>query len=112
MNTFDLTKPIDMVNNEYIAVLIALFIGLYALSLGRMKLPDYIRNLFNNNIFRVVFLSLLLIHNFNRSPHVSLAIALVFVITMQYISDQEIKENFAYLESFRAELRNKRNIKN
>ena len=100
---------LSFLENEYVAVSIALFVALYGITLSRMQLPEYIKNLFSNNIFRVIFLSLLLIHNFNRAPHVSLAIALVFVLTMHYINEQQIKENFVYLESFRAKLRNKNN---
>lgn len=96
-----------ILDNQWIAVAIALFIGLYGLTLGRVKLPGYIRNLFNNNIFRVVFLSLLLIQNFDKAPHVAVAVALVYVITLYYLGEQEINENFTYLESFRAQLRNR-----
>lgn len=90
----------NLLNNEFVAVVLALFIVLYALNLGKMELPCYIRNLFNNTIFKIVFLSLLLIYPFEHSPHVALTVALVFVLTIEYLNNREIKENFAYLESF------------
>lgn len=92
-------------DNDNVAVVLAILIGLYGLNLGRIELPDYIKNLFKNNIFRVVFLSLLLIYNFDRAPHVALVIALVFVITMNQLNQQEAQENFALLEAFRSKLR-------
>lgn len=92
---------LSILDNDYAVVVLALFLGLYAYSLGRMGLPNYIRNLFSNNIFRVVFLSLLLTQNLDKSPHVAVTVALVFVITLHYLGEQEIKENFAYLEAFR-----------
>ena len=98
---------LKFLDNEWIAVAIALFVALYGIALSRIELPGYIRNLFNNNIFRIVFLSLLLVQSFDKAPHVALSIALVFVLTMYYLGEQEIKENFAYLESFRAQLKNK-----
>ena len=96
----------NLLDNEAVAVLVALFIGLYALNLGKMKLPDYIKNLFNNTLFRIVFLSLMLVYNFNNAPHVALTIALAFVLTLDYLSAEQIKENFEYLESFRQQLHN------
>lgn len=96
---------LNFLNNQYVVVLTALFLGLYGYTLSRVELPDYIRNLFNNAIFRVVFLSLMLVYNFNSAPHVAIAIALIFVLTMQKISEQETKENFAFLESFQSHLR-------
>lgn len=95
------TKNVDnILRNDYVAAIIALFVILYGLTLSRVQIPKFIRNLFNNDIFRVIFLSLLLIHNFNRSPHVALAIALIFVITLHFIHVQEIKETFDYYESY------------
>ena len=99
--TFDLS----VLDNEYVAVGVALFITLYGLTLARVELPNYIRNLFTNGIFRVVFLSLLVMQNFNKAPHIAFTVAMVFVLTLYYLGEQEIKENFAYLESFRNQLR-------
>ena len=98
---------LSILDNEYIAVLIVLFLYIYGVVLSRVGLPDYIRNLFNNNIFRVVFLSLLLLHDFNKSPHVALIIALAFIITMNYLNQLEIKENFAYLAAYKTRIKNK-----
>lgn len=90
----------NLLNSEFVTVILALFIILYGVNLGKMELPCYIKNLFNNTIFRIVFLSLLLVYRFDNSPHVSLTIALAFVLTLDYLSVHEAKENFAYLESF------------
>lgn len=94
----------NKIDNGFIAILAALFIYLYALNLGKMKLPNYIMNLFNNTIFKIVFLSLLLIYNFENSPHVALAVALVFVLTLDYLNAHQAKENLAYFESFRNQI--------
>jgi hypothetical protein len=98
---------VEWLNNQYVVIATALFLGLYGLALGRMELPDYIRNLFTNNIFRVVWLSLLLIFNLNKAPHVGIAIALIFVLTLNYLNQMEVKENFIYLESFRNQIKNR-----
>ena len=94
----------NLLDNEAVSVILALFIGLYALNLGKMELPHYIRNLFNNTIFRIVFLSLMLVYRFENSPHVALTVALAFVLTLDYLGHSEAKENFAYLEAFSNQL--------
>jgi len=98
---------LSILDNQYVAALLAIFLGVYGIAAARMELPDYIKNLFNNNIFRIAFLSLLLTQNFDRAPHVAITVALIFVLTIHYLSEQEIKENFAYLEAYRNTIRNK-----
>ena len=99
--------PLDLsiLDNDYVAAGLALFLGVYAIIAARVELPGYLKNLFNNNIFRIVFLSLLLTQNLNKVPHVAITVALLFVLTLHYLNEQEIKENFAYLETFRNNLR-------
>ena len=95
----------ELLDNNWVAAALALFIVLYALNLGRMQLPCYIKNLFKNTPFRILFLSLLLVYRFEKAPHVALTVALIFVLTLDYLSAEETKENFAYLEAFRNEKR-------
>lgn len=87
----------NILGNDYVAVILAIFVTAYGFALSRVELPGWLRNLFNNDIFRVVFLSLLLIHNFDRAPHVGVAIALIFVITIHYANVQETKKKLAHL---------------
>ena len=94
-------------NNNIIVILIAIIVAAYA-SQTRIQLPNYIRNLFSSNIFRVVFLSLLLMYSFNKAPHVAIAVALIFVLTLHFLNCQEATENFM---SLRYNLRNKKNKK-
>jgi hypothetical protein len=48
----------------------------------------------------MVFLSLLLIYNFEKNPHIALTIALIFVLTLEYLNKEKMYENCAYLKSF------------
>jgi hypothetical protein len=96
---------LSTLDNEYVATGMALFLGLYAVAASRVELPGYLKDLFNNNIFRIAFLSLLLTQNFNKTPHVAIVVALVFVVTLHALSEQEIKENFAYLEAYHNTMR-------
>lgn len=97
---------LNLFGNESVSIILALFVVLYGLNLAKMELPNFIQNLFNNTIFKVVFLSLLIIYSFDKAPHVALIVALVFVLTLEYLNHEEIKETFAYYESFRNQLHN------
>lgn len=94
----------NAINNEFVSILVTLFIVLYALNLGKVTLPPYVRNLFKNTIFKILFLSLLLIYRFENSPHVALTVAVVFVLVLDFLDANEMKENFAYLESFKSQM--------
>lgn len=89
-----------VLNNEYLIGVLVIFCVIYA-SQYRPNLPNWIVKLFKNDIFRVVYLSLLLMIPFEKSPHVALIVALVFVITLHYINSQENYENFNLLESYK-----------
>ena len=68
------------------------FILLYG-GLARPKLPTFIRKLFNNDIFRVVILTLIA-YKSNNNTMTSIVIALFYIITLNLITDEEIKEHF------------------
>jgi len=80
-------------DNEY-AVAIVMIVAITYASLARPTLPSWLTKLFKNDIFRVVFLSLLLMFNFEKSPHVALTVALVFVVTLHYINENDVQEQF------------------
>lgn len=90
--------PFPNISNNWVAVILAFVVALYGLTMARVGLPSYIRNLFSNTIFRILFLSLLLMHNFQRTPHVAIAIALIFVLTLDYLNKQEASESFTIIK--------------
>lgn len=94
----------NLFDNQIISIAIILFLFLYGYNLGKMKLPSYIKKLFDNTIFKIVFLSLLLIFNFKNTPHIALIIAIVFVLTLEALNNQETKENIMYYEAFKHQL--------
>lgn len=89
----------NILDNAYIDAVLVILTTIY-LSTGMIKLPTTIRNLFKNNIFRLVFLSLLLVYRFDNAPHIAFMVALIFVATMYYIGQVEMLENLSYLEHF------------
>ena len=94
------TNRLDPVlDNKFVSAILIILIIVYLAKL-RLGVPTYIRSLFKNDIFRVVFLSLLLIYNFHNAPHVAILVAIFFVVTLHYIGEEETREQFAYLEAF------------
>lgn len=94
-----MNQTLDFLNNEYVTIISAMLVALYG-SREHIKLPNFIKTLFKNNIFRVVFLSSLLVYKFESNPQIALTVALVFVLTMYFIDQQEEKESFAYVGAY------------
>jgi hypothetical protein len=80
------------VNSPYVLGGLVILMFMYY-SDARAQLPITMTNLFKNDIFRVVFLALLLIPQLNESIYMSILIAVVFVLVMNRILIDETKEN-------------------
>lgn len=97
---------LKVLDNEVVASVLALVIALYAATVGmKTPIPPFIVKLFKNPIFRVAFMSILLIHGFEKTPHVAFAVSLIFVLTLHYINKQEMEENYVMAEGYKAQLR-------
>jgi len=104
----EINKSLSIWDHPLLIAFGAILLALYSRKLARIELPTYIRDLFNNDIFRVLFLSLVLIRGFNTVPHVALIVSLIFIITFHYVNQQEIRENFEYMQSYRRYLADKK----
>tara|TARA_B100000524_G_C23651399_1_gene370263 strand:- start:1582 stop:2106 length:525 start_codon:yes stop_codon:yes gene_type:complete len=80
-------------NNKFSSTIIIIILVGYA-SLVRNTVPLFIVKLFDNPIFRILVLSLI-IYKGNKDPKLAICIAIAFTITMNLISKQKILENFA-----------------
>ena len=49
--------------------------------------------MFNNSIFRILILALI-VYKGNKDPQLAIIIAIAFTITMNYLRDNELKEEF------------------
>ena len=83
----------NVLNNEYVFAIIAILAFAYG-QRAALKPPNWLMNLFSNNIFRVFYLALLLIVRFESRPTIAIIMALVFVYVLQYIYVKETKEAF------------------
>lgn len=87
--------------DKRMSVILVFFLIFYG-STASPKLPDFIVKLFNNSIFRIFVLSLI-VYKGNNNPSLSLLIAFSFVIIMDCINKRKFteemkdifKENFA-----------------
>jgi hypothetical protein len=90
----------SLLDNNYITTFIILFFVSYGSFLGTGgKPPKFIISAFKNPVIRVLLLTLLA-YLANRNIQVSLAIALVFYLTQQYIFKQESFEQIKSLEMY------------
>jgi hypothetical protein len=87
---------IEILENKYVSSVLTLIVVLYATFL-RPELPvnikDTIKDLFNNTIFRIFVLFLVVAFG-NARPSLALIIAIAFVLTMDQIYVWDSKEAF------------------
>jgi len=88
----NISGPIAILDNEYVSTALKVLLAVYG-ALAAPKLPESIKNLFGNVVFRLLLL-FLIAYLGNRRPDISLMVVIVFVITMNVLSEQELKENF------------------
>jgi len=78
--------------NEISSAVMYLLIVLYAV-LARPTLPPIIKNLFNNEIFRIIVLALV-VYRGNKNPAFALTIAVSFVMVLNKLNEEKLKEEF------------------
>jgi hypothetical protein len=78
--------------NTYLTSGASLFLVLYA-GLARPQLPPFMVELFENPIFRVLVLSLVVFMGGNDAQ-LSLMVAVAFTVTMNLLNEQKIAEGF------------------
>jgi len=80
-------------NNEYVVAVLTIFAIVYA-SRAQLCLPKRLVSLFKNDIFKIVYLFLLLVVSFKTAPHVAMVVSVVFVVALNLINAHETNENF------------------
>jgi len=79
--------------NEHASTIITIFLVLYG-GLAAPKLPNFIVNLFDNPVFRIIVLSLI-VYKGNNDPKFAIMVAVAFTITLNIASKQRFLEGFA-----------------
>ena len=80
-----LLKPIF--NNKQASVLVTMFLVFYG-GIAGPELPQPVINLFDNAVFRVFVLSLI-VYKGNKNPTLSLVVAIGFVLIMDKLKKEE-----------------------
>lgn len=81
--------------NDYIFVISCILVSLFATK-SKKQLPKVLKDLFKNTLFKIVILSLLLIL-LNKKPHVAILVAIIFVVVMEAISNDELEKTKEYM---------------
>lgn len=79
-----------ILNNQYVSTIITVALALYASLLGP-ELPQYVKDLFNNTIFRIFILFMVVVRG-NQDPKMAIMIAIAFVLTLDFIYVKSAKE--------------------
>jgi hypothetical protein len=87
-------KSAGLFNNMYVNAALTLFLILYA-SLVRPQLPDFLMRLFDNPVFRLLFLAGIAFMA-TRNIQAALLVAVAFTVTMSLLQEQKIVEGFLF----------------
>ena len=87
----------EVFDNKYVSTIITLALGLYTALLGP-NLPDFVKDLFNNIIFRIFILFMIVVKG-NKDPKMSIMIAVAFVLTLDFIYIKTATETFKNIKS-------------
>lgn len=92
-------NDLDILNNDFLLITIFLLVFVYA-SLSEIELPKWSKDLLKNDFVKILFLCLILMISVKQSSHIAILMAVIFVVTLEYLNQQEMKENFSFLETF------------
>jgi len=88
-----------MTSNSLLNLALAAVVALYAYK--RYEIPTMIKEVFNNDIFRLVFLTVFITPILRKTPSLAVTLAILFLMTLHYINEQDKKENMIFVESYR-----------
>jgi hypothetical protein len=84
---------LDFFENKYFFAVFSVFMFMYAAQI-RPTLPKFVMDLFQNAIFRVAILFLILVRGY-KDPQFSLIVAVAFLLIMNVVNEQIFNETFA-----------------
>ena len=99
---------LEILDNKYVSTVLILIVTLYCTFIGP-ELPQVVKKLFTNTIFRILVLFLVVVKG-NTSPSLAIIIAIAFVLTLDYIYLMEAKEAFAEVSCPTGQVLNKDGI--
>ena len=82
----------DAMQNPYFSATMTLFLVLYG-GLAKPDLPDFVVNLFDNALFRILVL-FLIAFTASKNAQVAILVAVAFSLTMNFLSERKMAEGF------------------
>jgi len=79
----DFLNPEVLIKNTYLASILSIFLAMYGPRL-QPKLPEQIRNVFNNDLFRVLII-FLITYIASNNVQLSIIITIVFLVTLNLL---------------------------
>jgi hypothetical protein len=95
---FDSLGITNLTKDKYLAPVLTTILLLYASMLGP-SLPNIVKVIFNNVIFKILILFFLVVRG-NNNPTLSIITAVAFVLTLEYIALEKTTEQFQNIETF------------
>lgn len=80
-------------NNELLGIVLFSIIISYTYYLQKHSIPKIIKNIFTNTIFKITFLLLLFVYTFSKYPHISLFVAIIYIVTLEHIYTEDQEQN-------------------
>jgi len=87
----------NIFDNSYVMAILSIVTALYIASLTT-SLPKFVSVLFNNPIFRVVVLFLVVVRG-NKDPVFSLLLGIAYVSTLIFLNQKQAKEAFTQVKN-------------
>jgi hypothetical protein len=81
-----------ILDNQYVSTIITVALALYASLLGP-NLPQYVKDLFSNTIFKIFILFMVVVRG-NQDPKMAIMIAIAFVLTLDFLYVKSAQETF------------------
>jgi hypothetical protein len=98
LSKIDKSKISTVLNNDYVTAVLTILTIVYA-SMAAPNLPSWFVKLFRSNLFKILYLTLLLMIPIKQSPHVAIIVAIFFVATLNFINKNDnIKKLFVVSE--------------
>ena len=87
----------NVMSNEYASTMIGMFLALYG-GLAAPNLPKPILAIFKQDIFRVIFLSLIA-YTSTKDTRTAIMMSVVFIISLNTLNKRESEEGFKSLRN-------------
>ena len=83
---------LKLLENKYIGTMVSLFLVLFG-GLAAPEIPDFIKNILNNDLFRLVYV-FLLTYIAENNIQIALVVAVVFLVLNGLVANAAVKEAF------------------